>query len=159
MELKDLLEQAGALVPVPASAPPVKDGLWVSEVICQELLRAGVGDQVRPLLTRVRRVQKSSTSSDPEDRPDPTEHATSMVCERELLDCTRLTLVDDVVTRGSTMMGCILKLRENYPDIEVQGFALARVEEAELQEPSQMLSPKLETVTYTPDSTPILVRR
>jgi len=70
----------------------------------------------------------------------------------------RLPKRDDVVTRGSTMMSCILKLRENYPDIEVQGFALARVEEAELQEPSQMLSPKVETVIYAPSATPILVR-
>lgn len=41
-------------------------------------------------------------------------------------DCARLVLVDDVVTRGATLLACASRLMEAYPSIPVTGFAVAR---------------------------------
>ena len=72
-----------------------------------------------------------------------------MDCAQELLSGTQITLVDDIVTRGSTMAGCILRLRAVYgPEIQIDGFALGRVEARELQQVAEMLSPKVEKVSY-----------
>jgi adenine/guanine phosphoribosyltransferase-like PRPP-binding protein len=38
----------------------------------------------------------------------------------------RVVLVDDVITRGSTLFGCALRLCAEFPGIDVSGFAAAR---------------------------------
>lgn len=153
-----MLDQAEILLPVPGSAPLVKDGLWVPLLIAQELHSHGIGKEVRPLLSRSRRITQSSATKVSEDRPDPKEHAETLECKEELLTGKRLLLVDDIVTRGSTMAGCVLRLREHYPGIEIEGFALGRVATIELQTSAEMLSPKVEIVEYNPYGSPILVR-
>lgn len=58
----------------------------------------------------------------------------------------RILLVDDVVTRGSTLLGCAARLGECSPGLEVAAFAVARVAEVDLSATQEMLTPKLEVV-------------
>ncbi|MEM1447466.1 MAG: hypothetical protein AAF957_06835 [Planctomycetota bacterium] len=37
-----------------------------------------------------------------------------------------LTVVDDVITRGATMLAAVARLEETFPSAEVRGFALIR---------------------------------
>jgi predicted amidophosphoribosyltransferase len=159
-KLETLLDDVQTLVPVPGSAPLYKGGLWVPDLICTELSKRGVGKSVHAVLSRRERVPKSSSSSSASDRPDPERHRRSMDCEQGLLVGSGgpVLLVDDVVTRGSTMMGCILKLRELHPELEINGFALARVESKALESTSDMLSLLVQTVTYDPQGSPPLIR-
>jgi hypothetical protein len=57
------------------------------------------------------------------------------------------------VTRGSTLMGCLLKLREVLPSVEVQAFAIARVESAtDLVDATEMMAPAVERIIYAEDA-------
>jgi len=114
------------LVPVPRRAPRRGDALWPALELCDQLRDAGLGRSVETLLRRERAVPKSSVILRAADRPSPATHADSLSVVRALLDAEAVTLVDDVVTRGSTMLGCAAVLRAAYPDITIRGFAFLR---------------------------------
>jgi orotate phosphoribosyltransferase len=40
----------------------------------------------------------------------------------------RVLLVDDVITRGATLIAAAARLREAFPDVSIQAFALARTD-------------------------------
>lgn len=44
---------------------------------------------------------------------------------QDFLD-VELTLVDDFVTKGTTLYACALKLRETFPNATIRAFALGR---------------------------------
>ena len=114
------------LVPVPGSAPTgVNDALWVARRICEELLKQGLGAARLESLERVHRVPKSAWSS-PDSRPTPEEHFESLRARRELYSPLCVTLVDDVVTQGSTALAAASRLTEAFPSVEVRLFALVR---------------------------------
>ena len=118
------------LVPIPRSAPRRDDALWPALRLCAALLDAGLGGSVEPLLERVRAVPKSAYISRAVDRPSPRTHADSLRTVGTLADASSVTLVDDVITRGSTLLGCAAVLRAAYPDVAVRAFAfLRRVDE------------------------------
>ena len=116
------------LIPVPRSAPLVPGGLWPTEVICQSLVRIGVASAVFPCLRRAMAVNKSAFAA-PGMRPGPKEHYDSICCNQLILPgaSPRLILVDDIVTRGATLLGASTRLGECYPDVQVVCFAALRV--------------------------------
>jgi predicted amidophosphoribosyltransferase len=62
-------------------------------------------------------------------RPDPSAHYESVIIiSRPLLVPKAITLVDDVVTRGSTFIGMIPRLEQAFPNVEISCFALVRTE-------------------------------
>ncbi|HVS78387.1 MAG TPA: hypothetical protein VHE11_15715 [Steroidobacteraceae bacterium] len=97
--------------------------------------------EVWPVLRRRRAVKKSAFSSAGE-RPSVLEHYASFSIEcspyvrapvagggilREpQAGRLRLTLVDDVITRGRTLLAASGRLREVFPGAEVRAFALLR---------------------------------
>lgn len=127
------------LVPVPGSAP-VPRGPWVAERLAWCLKEIGLAADVWPVLRRGRPVRKSAFAPSGE-RPSVIEHYASFA-----IDCAslggaqirrgaqvsdsrripRLTLVDDVITRGRTMLAAAARLREAFPDAEIRAFALLR---------------------------------
>ena len=117
------------LVPVPGSRP-AHQGPWVGERLAVSLGALGLGQAVWPLLRRQVAVRKSAFARAGE-RPSVLEHYRSFA-----VDWTgnrdrsgpppRLTLVDDVITRGRTVLGAAARLREAFPGSDIRAFALMR---------------------------------
>jgi predicted amidophosphoribosyltransferase len=116
------------LVPVPRSAPqPIRGGgpvLWVPRRICEALVAAGLGAAVVPCVERVTAVQKSATAGRGA-RPNIAQHIESMRVQLASAG-DRITLVDDVVTRGATLFGAASLVAGTFPSADVRAFSLIR---------------------------------
>lgn len=119
---------AGAVaVPVPRATPRVPDGLWPTMRLCEELRAAGVVDGIRPLIERTRPVAKSATAARGQ-RPLAEAHAASLAVadEAHLGEQGPFCLVDDVITRGATLVAAAAVLRAAFPQASILAFALVR---------------------------------
>lgn len=115
-----------ALVPVPTSALTRPNTVWCALTLCKFLQAAGLAAEVVPMLHRAVAVRKSAGSS---ERPSADQHRRSFAIEPPLgFGRSRIVLVDDVVTRGCTILGAALRLREALPEVGIDAFALARVQ-------------------------------
>ncbi|MCB1185341.1 hypothetical protein KDM41_18125, partial [bacterium] len=103
------------LVPIPGHTPRVKDGLWVADAICQEMVRSSLGSGVWPCLERIRTVPRSSHFVRAEDRASLRDHEKSLDFRDLLLPSNEIILIDDVVTRGTTLMAGGHLISERYP--------------------------------------------
>jgi Phosphoribosyl transferase domain len=115
------------LVPVPGSSLMKQGDLWVPENLTKSFEEQGLGTSF-PCLERIKKVRKSAFCK-PDERPKPEDHYASIQVKRLMIhmhDPSRIVLVDDIITRGSTMLGCINLLKEVYPDAEIVGFAVMR---------------------------------
>jgi predicted amidophosphoribosyltransferase len=115
------------LVPVPGSSLMKQGDLWVPENICKALEEQGLGITF-PCLERVKKVPKSAFCKCNE-RPKPEEHYESIKTKKLIIHMqnpSKIVLVDDLITRGSTILGCINRLKEVYPKAEMRGFAIMR---------------------------------
>jgi hypothetical protein len=121
------------LVPVPRSRPIVPGAVWAAERLAMELAKLGLAGSVWAALFRCASVRKSATCP-LGDRPTVAEHYRSLAAGQPLDSCRddhpvtpgRLLLVDDVVTKGRTLLAAAARLRELCPASEVRSFALAR---------------------------------
>lgn len=81
------------------------------------------------ILERVKAVPKSSTSAVGE-RPKPLDHIRSMAVvnqqDLDLRKITRVTIVDDVITRGATLIAAASHLQQRFPEAEIRIFAVVR---------------------------------
>lgn len=148
---KDLLGFFGAdvtLVPAPRSAPTQKGALWVAERISEELLRAGLAGSVQPSLVRTRAVQKSAFASLGE-RPSPQVHLDSFAVRRTLVPESRILVVDDIITKGATLLAAVSVVQAFYPESRVLAFALLRTMGL-VPEVNAVLSPCIGTVRRLP---------
>ncbi len=128
------------LVPVPRSSPRrSRTDLWPAREIATEMVEVGVGRSVLCLLERAVAVPKSAYCS-PGERPGPEQHQRSFALADGLpLGGGRIVLVDDVVTRGATLLGAALRLRAEGATATLSAFAAVRtMSEAEV---SSMLAP------------------
>lgn len=113
------------LVPTPGSSPRDPDSPWVSEDIAQALHAAGVGVAVARLLRRQQAVAKSAFAM-PGERPSVDQHYLTMRVSRVMPPTSALVLIDDVVTRGRTLLAAASRLAQAYPEATIQAFALIR---------------------------------
>ena len=114
------------LVPVPGSAPSrPTETLTVTSLICRNLQSLGLGATVADLIQRVQSVPKSAFAR-PGNRPNVKVHYDSLRVERSISEFEDLLLIDDIVTRGCTLMGCALRLQEAYPNARILAFAMMR---------------------------------
>lgn len=119
------------LVPVPGSAP-MQCADWVGGHLAWCLKESGLAAEVWPVLRRRYAVRKSAFSAAGE-RPSVLEHYSSFAVQRgfpgdsrALGGGVRLILVDDVITRGRTLLAAARRLREAFPAAEIRAFALLR---------------------------------
>ena len=112
------------LVPVPRCSPR-RRGTWVAAELAQALVRAGIGGFVWPGLRRISAVRKSATAASGA-RPTVASHYESFEVERPSFRITGLVLVDDVITRGRTLLAAATRLSEAFPAVPVRSFALLR---------------------------------
>jgi hypothetical protein len=124
--LDSIIGPGVALVPVPKSGLLMVGALWPAHRICEELMNGGLGSRIVPCLKRVEPVRKSATAA-ASDRPKADEHYRTMAAEATL-DHTlaRIAVVDDVITRGATLIAAVSRVKDVFPDADVGGFALVR---------------------------------
>lgn len=73
-------------------------------------------------LQRISAVRKSATAPSGE-RPTVTDHYDSLTVQPSLIAPTRVVLVDDVVTKGRTLLGAARRVAESFPEPQVLAFA------------------------------------
>ncbi len=113
------------LVPVPRSTPCPKGGLWAAEHLAVALLAAGLGGAAWPGLHRVRAVRKSATAL-PGTRPTVNVHYESFDFDRSPDVPESIVLIDDVVTKGRTLLAAASRVQDAFPDSRIRAFALLR---------------------------------
>jgi len=113
------------LVPTPKSSLMQPNTLWVPERIATALVEAGLGKEVVPCLVRVKSVSKAALSP-PQERPTAAEHYGSMSVQKRLSQPGEIVLVDDIVTRGATLLGAANRLADVFPQTRIRAFAAIR---------------------------------
>ncbi len=123
-----ILDSQATLIPAPRSAPFPKDSrtaLWPARRVGEELLNAGFGKEIVPCLERVTPIRKSAFAARG-SRPSVDEHVGSMVASALAVASSRLVVVDDVVTKGATLLAAASWIQRIYPRASVACFALVR---------------------------------
>ena len=123
--LNGFLCPADVLVPIPGSAPEDVGGESVSEHLAKALVAVGLGQDVWSGLRRVRRVRKSATAV-PGSRPTVANHYDSFAIATAPMTPCHLVLVDDVVTKGRTLLAAAARLHDAFPAADIRAFALLR---------------------------------
>ncbi len=113
------------LVPAPKSSLMQPSTLWVPERIATALVKVGVGKQVVSCLIRTKPVPKAALSS-PSERPTAEQHYESITVQGALFKPDEIVVVDDVITRGATLMGCANRLADAFPQCLIRAFAAMR---------------------------------
>jgi hypothetical protein len=125
--LGKLLGLEATLVPCPRSYLLVKGGLWPGEQIAKSLVASGLGKLVEPWLERIKAIPKSS-AAEPGKRPKIQDHLSSMRVNAEstIFPPRRIVVIDDVITKGATLIAAVSLLKEKFPTADVKAFALIR---------------------------------
>lgn len=112
------------LVPVPRSAPKL-GGTWAAAELARALVQHGVGSETWPGLSRIYAVSKSATAAKGW-RPTVERHYDSFRLKPLELRPASVVLIDDVVTRGRTLLAAATRVREAFPEAQIRAFALLR---------------------------------
>lgn len=154
LELGAFLWHDATLVPVPRSAPfppGATNALWVPARICRAMVASGYGAAVQPLLERFNAVPKSAYAA-PGSRPGVAEHLASMRVRASLVPLERVILVDDVLTRGATLIAAAHLIRTIYPRADVRAFALFRAR-GFVADIAQIVDPAIGRISLAADGT------
>jgi len=145
--LQSCLGPTVTLVPMPRSSPLVTGALWPASRISQSLVARGLAAQVLACLERHTPIRKSATAP-PGTRPTPQEHhdTTRIQLGLQFHDVKAITLIDDVITKGSTYVGVYPHLRAAFPGIPITLLALVRT--MSYGEVDKMLDPVSGTVSF-----------
>ncbi len=121
-ELARVFARGAVLVPVPGSART--DGRpWAALQLALALSQVGFGLRVWSGLRRRYSVIKSATAG--AGRPSVQQHYDSFAALPVVPRCT-IVLIDDVVTKGRTLLAAAARLRSVSADLDVRAFALLR---------------------------------
>jgi hypothetical protein len=113
------------LVPAPKSSLMQPDTLWVPERIAAAIVRRGIGKCVSSCLVRTTAVPKAAFCA-AQDRPTAADHYSSISVQGCLAEPDEILLIDDVVTRGATLMGAANRLADAFPKTHIRAFAAMR---------------------------------
>jgi hypothetical protein len=123
--LAGFFDPSSVLVPIPGSAPRAVGALSVADHLATALLGMGLGQEIWPGLRRVRAVRKSATAP-PGSRPTVGNHFDSFAIEPCGAFPHQVMLVDDIVTKGRTLLAAAARLQEACPTLRIRAFALVR---------------------------------
>jgi hypothetical protein len=113
------------LVPVPGSTPSVFGTVSVAEHLAMALMKEGLGHSIWTGLHRIYAVRKSATAV-PGSRPTVGTHYDSFAIEPLAAPPGHVVLIDDIVTKGRTLLAAATRVREAMPNAEIRAFALVR---------------------------------
>ena len=112
------------LVPVPGSAPE-STRVWAAERLATVLHGVGLGKRVWRGIRRRAAVRRSATAINT-DRPTVQHHFESFSIATLAGPPGRLVLIDDVITKGRTILAAAARLHEAFPNADIRAFALVR---------------------------------
>lgn len=121
----DFLGSGQCLVPIPRSSLQKSHALWPGFENAAALADRLPGLAVKTLVRRVHPVPKASVSASGE-RSSAELHQTSLDVAHPLDIPDRLTLVDDVITRGSQALGAAWAKWRVRPEVSIRVFAAIR---------------------------------
>ena len=125
-ELAELFSRGAMLVPVPGSAR-TGDAPWTALRLALALRQVGLALRIWIGLRRRYAVTKSATAVSAA-RPSVQQHYESLAAMLPVLPMHRVVLVDDVITKGRTILAAAARLHCVLPAAEVRAFALIRTE-------------------------------
>lgn len=102
-----------------------------------------------PCLERLKAVPKSAFAASG-TRPKAIDHYQSIRVAKMVADRQLLCLVDDVITKGATLLAAATRLQEAYPQARVTAFALVRTL-GFVDDIDQIVAPVIGTVTLRSD--------
>lgn len=102
-----------------------------------------------PCLERVKAVPKSAFAA-AGARPKPMEHYDSIQVTKMVTDRESLCLVDDVITKGATLLAAASRLQETYPTAKITAFAVVRTL-GFVDDIQRIVEPALGTITLRSD--------
>ena len=124
--LAELFAPGAVLVPVPGSA---RTGAapWAALRLAVSL--SGVGFALRLWTGLLRRYSVTKSATAPRAaRPTVQQHYDSFVVVTAATAVPRILLIDDVITKGRTMLAAAARLRSALPNADIRGFALIRTQ-------------------------------
>ena len=121
--LADYFGDCSVLIPIPGSRPGVR--ATVAEHLAIALLRQGVGGCLWAGLHRTRAVPKSATAACGA-RPTVGTHYDSFAIDTAAIPLRHIVLIDDVITKGRTLLAAASRLQEAFPAAQIRAFALLR---------------------------------
>lgn len=135
------------LVPVPRSSLMQPGTLWVPDRIATAMAATSVGGECVRYLTRAQPLRKAAFS-DPSDRPLPAEQFETLAVQGRISEPppSQVVLVDDIITRGSTLLGAANRIVESFPAAQIRGFAAMRT--ATPAQFSDVFDPRVGTIQY-----------
>jgi predicted amidophosphoribosyltransferase len=114
------------LVPIPRSSLTYSQSLWVPQRLANALVKQAFGKEVVECLERIIPLPKAATSL-AENRPKAAQHYESLEVKEILSEPPKeILLVDDIVTRGATILGATNKLIDVFPKARIRAFAAMR---------------------------------
>jgi hypothetical protein len=131
LEFKDLPEFLGLFgpdvlaIPIPSSSLKQPGSLWIPHDLALALKEVHLVEEVHTLVQRVSPLPKSAISR-AEDRSKAIDHYNSVQVSKGLQLPDSILLVDDVITRGATMLGVAARVMEAFPGVPIFGFAAIR---------------------------------
>ncbi len=123
--LAGFFEATDVLVPVPGCTPRPSGGLWTAEHLASALVNEGLGGAAWAGLRRIRAVPKSATAARGK-RPTVNLHYESFMIEGYPTAPERIVLIDDVITKGRTLLAAAARVHEAFPCADIRAFALIR---------------------------------
>jgi predicted amidophosphoribosyltransferase len=134
------------LVPVPGSA---RSGAapWAALRLALALSEVGFALPMWPGLRRRYAVTRSATAPS-ERRPTVQQHYDSFEAIPAAGRICKLVLIDDVITKGRTLLAAAARLRSELPMADIMGFALIRTK-GFVDHIGQMIEPCYGVVRWT----------
>lgn len=123
--LAGFLCSTNVLLPVPGSVPNVAGFVSVAEHLAMALIAEGLGQGIWRGLQRTCAVRKSATAA-PGSRPTVGNHYDSFAVAQATTPPQQVMLIDDVVTKGRTLLAAAARVQEALPNADIRAFALLR---------------------------------
>lgn len=117
------------VIAAPGAGFTLKHSASAPVALCFALVKYDLAAKMLPRIIRTAPVPKSAYAA-PGARPPLRTHFDTMSVPDRALDANDdIIVVDDVVTKGTTLLAAVARVREAYPQARVRAFAIARTSE------------------------------